>query len=394
MSLNRNIAYTIRKFMPDIEFVHNKLGNNKLNGFRKMLLSKEVVDAGEKSPESINAIINKLSESRSQQINRLISFYDKYLKTWGISLNKDEYETRKNQMLFDCMAYGFSPDEFHYYDLINKTPEEKKCYVTDLDRKMMQYQLSDFKDLQYVFDKTATYEKFSGFYKRDAISVSSKKDFDAFCNFTKHHDEMVIKMVSASSGHGVSIECVDRNRLKGQFEKIIANGKCSIEERIQQSDILGRFNPASVNTARIMTFNTSHGIVVGPCFFRTGKAGSYVDNGGSGGIMIGLDGKSGVLNSDGYDEYPRVYTEHPDSKIVFKGFQLPDWNGCIELVHEMARMIPRVGYVGWDMAYTKNKGWVIVEANGGSHIMTQLLYGKGCKEEIEGYMKDMKHYGR
>jgi len=110
--------------------------------------------------------------------------------------------------------------------------------------------------------------------------------------------------------------------------------------------------------------------------------------------MIGLDGKTGKLNSDGYDEYPVAYREHPDSKVRFDGFQLPEWEKCVVLVREMADMIPKVGYVGWDMAYSQDKGWVIVEANGGSHIMTQLMYGEGCKPEIEGYMRDMKQYGR
>ena len=394
MSLNRNLVYTIRKYMPDIQYIHNKLADKKLDEFRRLLLPQEMVLAGEKDPERIPLILQEAYTTRSKQMDSLISFFGNYLKTWGIVIGKEEYEKTKNQMLFDCMAYGFSPDEFNYYRLIEKTPEEKRTYSTDLDRKMMQYQLSDFKDLQYVFDKTATYEKFSKYFKRDAISIASKKDYGVFEIFAKTHDVMVIKKVSASSGHGVSIESIDKKHLQKQFMSIIAQGKCSIEEKIQQADILGQFNPSSINTVRIMTFNTNHGVVVGPCFFRTGKAGSYVDNGGSGGIMVGLNGNTGVLDSDGYDEYPKVYEEHPDSMIRFKGFQLPEWDKCIKLVNEMAQLIPRVGYVGWDMAYTKNKGWVIVEANGGSHIMTQLMYRKGCKEEIEGYMNDMKHYGR
>ena len=205
---------------------------------------------------------------------------------------------------------------------------------------------------------------------------------------------MVIKMVSASSGRGVTIEETDRQNPDRQFSEIISRGRCSIEERIHQAEELNVFNESSVNTVRIMTFYTRHGIVIGPCFFRTGKAGSYVDNGGSGGILVGVDRTTGVLNSDGYDEFPRVFPVHPDSGVPFRGFSLPDWPRCVALVKEMAALLPKVGYIGWDLALSADYGWVVVEANGGSHIMTQFVYDEGCRKEIDGYMADMRIYGR
>ena len=394
MGANRKMVYLIRKYMPDIQFIHNRLADGKLRDYRKLLLQDEVVRKGEENPGTIPEILRDCEQTRARQMEGLLAFFDRYLKTWNIQMDDDRLRRHQQQMLFDCMAYGFAPDEFNYYGLMDKTPEEKRLYVTDLDRKMMQYQLSDFKDLQFVFDKTATYSKFSKYYKRDAISVASKADYEQFRKYADAHDSMVIKMVSASSGRGVTIEATDKNDIGGQFERLLAAGKCAIEEPIIQSEKLAVFNPTSVNTARIMTFNTRHGIIVGPCFFRTGKAGSFVDNGGSGGIMVGLDGRTGRLNSDGFDEYPTAFKVHPDSGVRFDGFQLPEWDRCIALVREMAGMIPRVGYVGWDMAYSRDNGWVVVEANGGSHIMTQLMYGEGCKPEIEGYMRDMRRFGR
>ena len=88
--------------------------------------------------------------------------------------------------------------------------EEKKTYITDLDRKMMQYIMSDFKDLQYVFDKAATYEKFGRYYQRDEISVASSADFETFREFAGKHEDLVIKQVSASCGQGITIEKVNR----------------------------------------------------------------------------------------------------------------------------------------------------------------------------------------
>lgn len=75
-----------------------------------------------------------------------------------------------------------------------------------------------------------------------------------------------------------------------------------LEELVIQSKQLAAFNQSSVNTIRIITYNTRSGIVAPFTFLKTGKGGSFVDNGGAGGILIGIDGKTGELNTNGIDE--------------------------------------------------------------------------------------------
>ncbi len=387
MALNRNLAYIIRKYMPDIPFVNNRLAEKRINGFRKLFIPESSVKEGEKNPSRIPEIVARFEKERVVWIKSLTESFDIYLKAAGIRFSSDEYVKRRISMLFHCLAYGFAPDEYIYYRLDERTLEEKRAYVADLERKIMQYLMSNFRDLQYVFDKAATYEKFGKFFKRDEISVSSRKDFGKFEAFAKKHDYLVIKQVSSSCGRGISLEKSDRGNLGKQFESILARGRCSIEERIVQADIMARFNTSSVNTLRVIMFRTKHGIKIGPCFFRTGHAGSFVDNAGSGGVFTGVDRHTGILDSHGVDEYLHSFEMHPDSGIRYKGFQLPCWGECIALVEEMASLVPKLGYVGWDLAYT-DKGWVLVEANGGSQFVSQICYDKGCKEEVMQYVED------
>lgn len=391
MSFNRNLVYTIRKHMPDIQFLHNALASKKIKDFKKELISSEYVAKAEADPSTIPAIVAELEQSRDSQIAELTNRFDAYLKKAGIQFSEDDYKKHGILMLFNCLAYGFAPDEYIYYKLSECTLEEKKAYITDLDRKMMQYIMSDFKELQFVFDKAATYEKFGKYYQRDEISVSSNADYDKFCTFAGKHDYLVIKEVSNSCGQGVTIESANRNDLRRQFDKILLRGKCSIEERIVQSDILKKFNESSVNTLRVIMFNTKHGIKIGPCFFRTGRAGAVVDNAGAGGILCGVNRYTGVLDTEGFDEYLNRYEKHPTSRVKYIGFQLPAWDECISLVKEMGSQVPKIGYIGWDLAYT-DKGWVLVEANGGSQFPSQICYQKGCKPEIEQYIADRNVY--
>lgn len=391
MSLNRSIAYTIRRYMPDIQFIHKALAAKRINAFKKQLLPKDYVMKAETDPSSIPATVSEFENRRPSQTASLISDFDLYLEKAGIQFSEEEYARQRTQMLFNCMAYGFAPDEYIYYGLENRTPEEKKTYVADLDRKIMQYVMSDFKDLQYVFDKAATYEKFGKYYRRDEISISSNADYSKFTAFTEKHDDLVIKEVANSCGRGITIEKADRSNPRRQFNAILSRGKCSVEERIVQAEVMSRFNESSVNTLRVIMFNTKHGIKIGPCFFRTGRAGSYVDNGGAGGVFTGVNRETGVLETDGCDEYLHRFEKHPTSGIRFAGCQLPAWDECISLVKEMGALVPRIGYIGWDLAYT-DKGWVLVEANGGSQFLSQICYKKGCKPEIKQYVRDRNTY--
>jgi len=122
---------------------------------------------------------------------------------------------------------------------------------------------------------------------------------------------------------------------------------------------------------------------------RFGRNGSIVDNAGAGGIFAGIDTKTGVINTDGYDRLYDVYKTHPDSGTAFRGLQLPEWESMLSIVKEASSRLPNIHYVGWDMAYSKN-GWLIIEGNGMSQIIApQFIYQKGIKKEILGYMSDM-----
>ena len=120
------------------------------------------------------------------------------------------------------------------------------------------------------------------------------------------------------------------------FEKLISSGTWLLEERVIQRKEMGCFNESSVNTVRCMTFKTRDGIVVPYCFMRTGRNGAFVDNGGSGGLLMGIDVTNGVVDTDALDEYGVKYETHPDSGIAFKGFVIPEWGELLAICKNAA----------------------------------------------------------
>jgi hypothetical protein len=247
-------------------------------------------------------------------------------------------------------------------------------------------------DIQIYSDKAKTYEMFSTFYGRSAICIQCADDKDKYLSFIIGKKEIVKKNVKEAMGRSVQLIKVpcETEKAIDLFNKLIChNEKIILEERIIQDEKMAILNPSSVNTIRIITFNTKKGIVVPYCFLKIGRNGSFVDNGGAGGILIGVDIHRGVTNTYGRDEFGAIYERHPDTNIVLQGFQLPEYKQAIELAKTLSAMTPKVKYIGWDFAHTA-KGWIIVEGNEASQLIgPQLTMQRGIRVEIESILNDL-----
>ncbi len=60
------------------------------------------------------------------------------------------------------------------------------------------------------------------------------------------------------------------------------------------------------------------------------------------------------------------------------GYGMPYWHKTIELVNEMAHLIPTLRYVGWDIAITE-AGPELIEAN---HNADHALFGRVGIEKL------------
>ena len=130
-----------------------------------------------------------------------------------------------------------------------------------------------------------------------------------------------------------------------------------------------------------MTFLDQNGPVVLDSFIRAGRRGSFVDNGGRGGIFVHVDPANSITDSHGIDERGFTYESHPDHAYRFCGIQLPIWDEALETAKKAALAIPGARYVGWDLACTEENRWIIVEGNAMTmYIGQQATLGIGKRK--------------
>ena len=321
-------------------------------------------------------------------INRLKNFdkerFNKHIDIISKNTGKSKLAIKLDWNL-NVIKYGVSYTDYFRGDYINLTKEEKKTYVTSRNFYKILQKLNDKEESIIVSDKSKFNEKFKEYLKREYIDIR-KVGEEGLKNFLNGKTEVVAKGINGHGGNAVSIikmnEYLDINKI---YNRLMNEGKYVVEEFIKQCDELNAYNPNSVSSFRIVTlYNDGKVYVLGNALrMNQGKeqvVGCTKD------IYFNLN-EDGTINGNVVDDYGTIYTEHPLTKKSFSDFKLPRVKEAMEMCKEAAMLIPKVRYIGWDVAFTQN-GPCIVEGNeypGYGIIQFYKLNGSktGHKKQIE-----------
>ena len=320
------------------------------------------------------------NEAMEKDINRLLNIFC-----------PDATEHDRKSIIKDikrCFVRHLAkPQEYFLLGFKDKNAKERDEWITDFikDTYLKKYaKIQRAKELQ---DKFFVYQRMKPYFKRDACLITGKADKNSFMVFVKKHSCFIAKPNTGSFGADTRIWDITEANPEKVFDDLTANNTSWIlEELIQQVPEMGCFNPSSVNSVRIPTFKTKDGYVIFGTFMRMGRKGSVVDNAGAGGIFVRIDENTGKIISNGYTEHGEVFVQHPDSQVVFKGYQIPCWQDLRELAVQCHKELPEHKYIGWDFALTKD-GWVLLEGNWGQFLCQQVSGQKPLKKQFVSLIK-------
>ena len=319
------------------------------------------------------------------------------------SLVKIEPDIENNQALLEELAadllvckrlLGFIDFEYVMFDLRNKSFTERYSYVSNSFRMEKVGKVNNRTKGEFFDNKALTYDIFKEFYGREAVAINSPDDFDVFVDFCKKHPTFVKKPLLGAMGSGVGLVKTDADTdYKELFDSFIEEMICFMcEELIVCHPDMKKYNPDSVNTIRVATYHDGKKTHFLWPYIRIGRTGAFVDNAGAGGITVAIDVNSGILFSDGFDECGHSYPFHPDNQIVFKGNKIPNWEGGLALAealsNKLVESIEDIRFVGWDITYTAENKWVVIEGNTFPQLVHQAAYGKGSRAELAALIKD------
>lgn len=269
-----------------------------------------------------------------------------------------------DQILFAGKKLGSSPTDYFDFEFYNKSFAKRREFRIQNHHVSTRIICNDPCYMFLLNDKCETNKLFNNFLGRDWLDTR-KCSFKEFKAFVEKHPRFFSKPFDGSLGKGAKIIHVDSN---ANLETIFINLKSNrsiLEEIVSQHEEIAAFCPDVVNTIRVYSILDIHNVVhIVATSGRFGRAGGSIDNFHGGGVAVVIDPITGIITSDGINEVHERMQKHPDSGKTFKGFQYPCWEKVRYVVEKMARMIPQLRHIGWDITVNDQNEAIIIEANG------------------------------
>ncbi len=260
-----------------------------------------------------------------------------------------------------ALRHGAGYMDYEQFEMYNLNEAQRRTYLTRARNNELVKKYNDPQYIPVFHYKDAFNARFNSYLDREwALLREKEKALD----FLKRHDAFIIKPLDGSCGKGVrKLRMADFPSPEAAYDSLWEScGNALLEELIVQHPAVSAIYPDAINTVRAVTLykdGTAH--VIATCF-RIGNNGSHVDNLDSGGMVVPVDEKTGIVGMRAMDKDKVAYTCHPSTGTPIQGFRFPDWDKAMDLVRRAAGEIPQVGYMGWDVAFSI-RGPILVEGN-------------------------------
>lgn len=283
---------------------------------------------------------------------------DKLAKIIGERNNKSPFAI-KCDMFFNFLKYGIGYTDYLKNDFVNLNKEEKKTFITTKNYFNLIGYLNNRKYRIIFSDKIMFNQMFHKYIKRNYIDIRLVGK-DGLAKFMDGKETVFAKAVDDFGGHNMSRVIVnDEKDIDALYNRLYTSEQFLVEDTIIQHKELQRINPYAVNSFRIVTL-----LKDGKVHILNNALRINVDTT----VSIGCSDAFCKLNEDGtqktlfFDDTTNEYKNHPLTGEDLTNIKIPFVHEAFEMVKEAALVVPKIRYIGWDVAFTEN-GPIIVEGN-------------------------------
>ena len=177
------------------------------------------------------------------------------------------------------------------------------------------------------------------------------------------------------------------------IKEMTRNGRWIIQPKLRSHPVISAVNDTALNTTRIFTLVTVNGIEYAGGYQAFATGDSVTDSWQHGSVYVSIDpprnrlGRLGITSQS--DPRKGLLCEHPDSKIVFAGYEIPFLEKSVDVCLRAHSLFEGALIIGWDIAITSD-GPVILEANENPGInVLQSLEG-GIRKRIRNSCRELK----
>lgn len=295
---------------------------------------------------------------------------------------------------FAYLIHGASISDYFAYGFYKLRHNGRTEYITCRRHKKIQSICnSSLTDREICRNKIKFNQHFSDYIGREWLDVNEVNKAQ-FKSFFERHPVVFIKEIEGYCGIGIK-KCISSEcDIDTLYDKLLQNNHSHfiLEEQITQHPDLEEFHPWSINTIRIVTIydTVNDNIHIVNARLRMGNLKNGMDNFHAKGLCANIDVETGVICSTGYDKQNHSFIQHPITKKQIVGFQIPYWSECKSFVEKMARRLPTVRYIGWDVVIRNDGSCILIEGNDNADHDIQQVHNCGLWKQYKSIMKDLR----
>lgn len=351
-----------------------------------------------------SATIKKICAERNWSRDKFDRVYKSFSEKFATQKPLKQDKTDLNIYFCDFALFvgrklGASAGDYFDFEFYNKSFEARNTFLVERHFNLRLMICNDSTAMNSLSNKAKANALFANFLRRDRLNAVTCS-FDEFKLFVAKHTRFIAKPIAGVHGKGIKIIQAEPNKGLQKIFAGLQNKKMLAEEIIAQHKEINAFCPDSLNTIRVFTLLDSHNVArILTASGRFGRVGNFLDNPKQGGCYVTVDPMSGEIISDAINIFHERFQAHPDTGKTFKGFQYPAWKKLRATVKAMAKMIPQLRHVAWDIAINAAGEPVLVDANGGSAVDVQQAADSVGKlnlyqpflDELQTYKENQMH---
>lgn len=289
---------------------------------------------------------------------------------------------------FSLAIYGSTISDFFQYRFWEKSRLARKQFMTARKNNEFYNQVNTRQARSWLNHKAVFNKNFAPYLKRETMAIpgASLEEFDTFC---KNQGSFFVKPCKTGAGEGVKkYSYKDLPDIAALYYELLS-GEYVVEECIVQDEAMASIHPQSINTVRTITFFNGREVTVIGAVLRCGAGGSYIDNHSAGGYTAIVDVESGIVITCASNKWRLNVVKHPDTGVMFPGFQIPNWDKAVSMVKEAAGSLEGIHYAGWDVAFIPGDV-CLVEANpSGDPVVLQEPTQRGVKHLYDWMLSEL-----
>ncbi|MDY3788890.1 sugar-transfer associated ATP-grasp domain-containing protein [Bacteroides fluxus] len=288
------------------------------------------------------------------------------------------------------IVHGASISDYFAYGFYKLRYNGRKEYITYRRYHIIQDKCNVLSNRCLCREKNKFNELFKNFLGRAWIDVNdvTEEQFILFCN---QHPILFVKETNGYRGIGTRKIETKKQDVKQIYADLVSDKGAHyiVEEQISQIQDLAEFHPWSINTIRIVTiYDTLNDQVhIMNARLRMGNKKNSVDNFHFEGIGANINIETGIIDTVGYDTHNNTYITHPLTGKQVIGFKIPYWEDCKSFVVKVAKNIPTVRYIGWDIVIQEGGNFVLIEGNDNADHDFQQLHNCGLWKQYKSIIK-------